>query len=132
MISKALLHSALILSVATLSGCTVHAPLMVELSDGTEELRGEAVASLAQGIFKVSNSQNLSCNGTYNQFTTTAKLKVDFKCSDQRTGTVEVMRYGEDLENGVGIGILSDGVKVRISIGKDIYARDVNKAFNQK
>lgn len=118
--------------VVSLAGCAVHAPLMVELSNGDEELRGEAVATLVSGVFEVSNSKGLKCNGTYDQYTRTPLLKVQAKCNDGRSGTVEILRHGQNLENGVGIGVMNDGTKIRISMGINVYSHDVNKTFLQK
>lgn len=105
------------LIVLFLSGCSTQTGLVVQTEDQKEPLMGTATASLTRGDFFVESVSGLSCSGKYNQFTTTPMLKVNMSCSDGRTGVAQVMRYGGNLENGSGSGVLSDGTHFRVLIG---------------
>lgn len=111
-------------AVAVLSGC-VRTPVLMELPGNEEEsLYGEAVGGpVGNGSFEVSSLQGLSCKGTYNSLSQSRSLKVEFTCTDGRTGQAIVTRSGANLTNGSGTGQLSDGQKVRILIGEFVHLR---------
>ena len=107
-----------------ITACSVRTGVLVEVSDGTEPLIGEAVASLASGVFEASNLDGFSCGGTYDQYSQSRMLKVNVKCNDGRTGEVIVSRTGPNLMNGSGIGKLSDGTKFRVLLGDMVHYRN--------
>lgn len=112
------------LLIIVLSGCSVKTPLVGELSDGTDVLMGEAVATVFSGTFEVSNSSGLSCQGVYDQYTTSPQLKTSVTCNDGRHGEVTILRTGPNLTNGSGIGKLNDGTSLRILIGDMVHLRN--------
>lgn len=110
-------HLPLILMAFTLTGCSVSTALVVQTEDQKDPLMGTATASLTRGDFAVENLSGMSCNGTYDQFTQSPVLKVNFVCNDGRTGSAQVVRTGANLENGSGSGKLSDGTRFKILMG---------------
>ncbi|RUS66562.1 hypothetical protein CUZ56_01842 [Saezia sanguinis] len=109
-----------------LFGCSVTTGILVNVDGKSEALMGEAYASLSQGTFYASDSSGFFCNGDYDQFSTNAMLEVKVSCSDGRTGTARVLRYGENLMNGSGMGKLEDGTEFRILMGEKVHEGSVH------
>ena len=76
-----------------------------------------SVASLASGTFSVVNTDGLLCHGTYDQWESSALLKVRVNCNDGRYGTVAILRSGKNMMNGSGEGELNDGTIFRVYMG---------------
>lgn len=114
-----------------LTGCAVRTGLLVEVSDGTKPLMGEAVATVVSGTFQVSNLEGYICNGSYNQWTQSPILKTKVSCSDGRYGEVMVMRTGPDLMNGSGEGVLNDGTKFRVLMGDMVHYRNTQGVWEK-
>ena len=113
--------SVLILSSLFLYGCGVSTGILVNLDDRSEALLGEAYASLAEGTFYVSDTEGFFCNGNYDQYSQRAMLEVKIECSDGRTGSARVLRYGGNLLNGSGTGKLNDGTEFRVLLGENVH-----------
>jgi len=124
---------ALLIVITTLlvSGCAVRTGLLVEVSDGTKPLMGEAVATVVSGTFEVTNLEGYSCTGTYNQWTQSPMLKTNVSCSDGRHGEVMVMRTGPNLMNGSGEGVLNDGTKFRVLMGDMVHYRNTQGVWEK-
>ncbi len=120
------------LTVTTLSaGCSIHTGVVAQFSDDTSSMIGESTANLVQGDFSVSNTAGVYCTGTYNQYSTSAKLKATVKCSDGRFGDVIVLRSGDNLMNGSGIGTLNDGTRIRILLGDTIHQANAGNIWEE-
>ena len=115
--------AAMILSVL-LCGCSVRTGILLEVSDGSKPLLGEAVASLSSGTFEASNLDGLMCKGKYDQWSRSPRLSTKVECNDGRFGEVIVLRTGPNLENGSGEGKLNDGTTFRVLLGDMAHYRD--------
>jgi len=119
---KKLVQTISFVSIAILlTACSVRTGLLVEVSDGTKPLMGEAVASLVGGTFQASNLDGLICDGTYNQFSQSKMLKTSVVCNDGRYGEVVILRTGPNLMNGSGQGRLNDGTVFRVLLGDMVH-----------
>jgi hypothetical protein len=98
-------------------------PLIVEFSDGSELLTGEAIATMEFGQFEVSNSDGLSCSGMYDSTSQSTKLETTFLCSDGRFGKVSILRTGAYLQNGSGNGEMNDGTKLLTFTGDLVHTK---------
>ncbi|MBU2590578.1 MAG: hypothetical protein ABIJ24_03485 [Nitrospinota bacterium] len=114
-----------------LTGCAARTGLLVEVSDGTKPLMGEAVATVVSGTFQVSNLEGYTCNGSYNQWTKSPILKTKVSCSDGRFGEVMVMRTGPNFMNGSGEGVLNDGTKFRVLMGDMVHYRNTQGVWEK-
>ena len=124
-------HFIILLFVLLISSCSVRTGILVEVSDGTEPLIGEAVASLVSGTFEASNLDGFSCEGTYDQYSQSRMLKVKVQCNDGRKGKVIISRTGPNLMNGSGIGKLNDGTKFRVLLGDMVHYRNAQGVWDK-
>ena len=113
-----------ILIAFLIAGCTVRTGILVEVSDGTKPLLGEAIATFTSGTFQVENLDGLRCEGTYDQWTESPMLKTEVNCSDGRSGEVMLLRTGPNLKNGSGEGLLNDGTKFKVLMGDMVHYRN--------
>ncbi|TWH76835.1 hypothetical protein LX59_00880 [Azomonas agilis] len=111
-------------STVLLTSCAVRTGILVEVSDGSKPLLGEAVATIISGTFQVSNLDGLACDGTYDQYTQSRMLKTKVTCNDGRYGEVIILRTGTNLVNGSGEGRLNDGTAFRVLLGDMVHYRD--------
>lgn len=114
-----------------LSGCAVRTGILVEVSDGTKPLMGEAVATMASGTFQASNLDGLVCDGTYDQWSQSRTLKTKVQCNDGRYGEVVVLRTGPNLMNGSGEGRLNDGTVFRVLLGDMVHYRNAQGVWEK-
>lgn len=82
-----------------------------------ERFRGTATASLQAGTFSVTGESGTVCSGTYDQFSTAKRLTIPVTCSNGLTATLELVR-DNDLQNGTGTVVFSDGTTGEIEYGK--------------
>ncbi len=110
---KKLLLVALIASVT--AGCSITVPVAGKSENG-DLLLGQAKASLAASVGTIdlyNDKTGVSCNGTYDQWTSDSVLRVkNLTCTDGSSGFGTLLRTGDTL-NGSGTGYLisSDGVR---------------------
>lgn len=123
-------YSAAIL-VFAITGCSVRTGILVEVSDGTKPLMGEAVASMSSGVFEASNMEGFTCNGTYDQWSQSRMLKTKVTCNDGRYGEVVLLRTGPNLMNGSGEGKLNDGTLFRVLLGDMVHYRDAQGVWEK-
>jgi len=118
-------------SVILLASCAVRTGILVEVSDGSKPLMGEAVATMSSGTFQASNLDGLVCNGTYDQWSQSRMLKTKVTCNDGRYGEVVVLRTGENLMNGSGEGRLNDGTAFRVLLGDMAHYRNAQGVWEK-
>ncbi|MFS8048000.1 hypothetical protein [Rhizobium sp. BR 314] len=86
--------------------------------DSGEIFKGTTIASGSDGRFSVQSSRrSVKCSGSYDLRDRRPKITLPVKCSDGRTGRVEVTRAA-DLMSAWGIVKLSDGSAGRLTVGK--------------
>lgn len=86
--------------------------------DSGEIFKGTTVASGSKGRFSVESSRrSVKCSGTYDLRDRRPTITLPVKCSDGRTGRVEVTRT-PDLMSAWGKVKLSDGSSGRLTVGK--------------
>lgn len=103
-----------------LHGC-ISTDIHVNVDNRPEPLKGMAAATLISGTFYAEDSKGLYCNGAYDSTDVSPRLQVRFQCSDGRSGSASVSRYGEYLENGSGQGQLSDGTAINVYLGEKAH-----------
>jgi|SaaInlV_200m_DNA_5_1039737.scaffolds.fasta_scaffold11033_2 hypothetical protein len=122
---------SIVIILISISACSSRTGILVEVSDGTKPLIGEAVATLSSGTFEVSNLDGYSCNGTYDQWSESKMLKVKVKCNDDRHGNAIILRTGKNLMNGSGEGKLNDGTTFKIWLGDMVHYRNAQGFFDK-
>ncbi|MGV1794782.1 hypothetical protein [Rhizobium sp. A37_96] len=86
--------------------------------DSGETFKGSTIASHGNGRFSVlSSRRSVKCSGTYDLSDRRPTVTLPVKCSDGRTGKVEVTRE-PDLMSAWGKVKLSDGSTGRLTVGK--------------
>lgn len=86
--------------------------------DSGETFKGSTIASHGNGRFSVQSSRrSVKCSGTYDLSDRRSTVTLPVKCSDGRTGKVEVTR-APDLMSAWGKVKLSDGSTGRLTVGK--------------
>jgi hypothetical protein len=118
-------------STVLLASCAVRTGILVEVSDGTKPLIGEAVATMASGTFQAANLDGMVCDGTYDQWSQSRMLKTKVTCNDGRYGEVVVLRTGPNLMNGSGEGRLNDGTVFRVLLGDMAHYRDAQGVWEK-
>lgn len=118
-------------SAVLLASCSVRTGILVEVSDGTKPLMGEAVATMVSGTFQASNLDGLVCEGTYDQWSQSRMLKTKVSCNDGRYGEVVVLRTGPNLMNGSGEGRLNDGTIFKVLLGDMAHYRDAQGVWEK-
>ncbi|NEI74077.1 hypothetical protein GR212_31445 [Rhizobium lusitanum] len=86
--------------------------------DSGETFKGSTIASHGSGRFSVQSSRrSVKCSGAYDLSDRRPTVTLPVKCSDGRTGKVEVTR-APDLMSAWGKVKLSDGSTGRLTVGK--------------
>ncbi|MGZ9720054.1 hypothetical protein [Rhizobium miluonense] len=86
--------------------------------DSGETFKGSTIASGSNGRFSVQSSRrSAKCSGTYDLTDRRPTIALPVKCSDGRTGRIEVTRAA-DLMSAWGKVTLSDGSSGRLTVGK--------------
>lgn len=124
------------LTVATMaiSGCSVSVPVVAK-NEQNKIFIGQAKASMTQsaGTMELYNDEeDISCYGTYDQWSTDSLLRVKLECSDGSKGTANIMRDSSTL-NGSGQGTLRhpDGRKevILAAFGERVLIESRSPAF---
>jgi hypothetical protein len=108
----------LILICGMLSACgEIRIPVKAE-TDKDEVFKGEIIASLTEGSAHLASKSGVTCNGTYDQFSTEQVVMMYMSCSDGRHGKITATR---DLplgsQSGIGMGKMNDGTQVTFAWG---------------
>lgn len=91
-------------------------PVSAKMDSG-ETFKGSTIASHGNGRFSVRSSRHsIECSGTYDLRDRRPTVTLPVKCSDSRTGQVEVTRT-PDLMSAWGKVKLSDGSTGRLTVG---------------
>jgi len=112
----------LILMCVLLSACGQIVLPVKATTDKDEVFTGELKASLIEGSAHLTNNSGITCNGTYDQFSTEQVIMMYMSCSDGRHGKVVATR---DLPLGVArsgtcAGKMNDGTQFTCAWGKRI------------
>ena len=112
----------LIVMCGLLSACGQIVLPVKATTDKDEVFTGELKASLIEGSAHLTNNSGITCDGTYDQFSTEQVVMMYMSCSDGRHGKVVATR---DLplgtaRSGTCSGKMNDGTKFTCAWGKRI------------
>ena len=83
------------------------------------------------GDFWVENLDGVRCSGTYNSIDTTATIKANFVCSDERKGFAIISR-ASNLRQGIAIAKLDDGTTAELAFGDPAVWGNVPISFSNQ
>ena len=83
------------------------------------------------GDFWVENLDGVRCSGTYNSIDTTATIKANFVCSDERKGFAIISR-ASNLRQGIAIAKLDDVTTAELAYGDPAVWGNVPISFSNQ
>jgi hypothetical protein len=105
-----------LLAPMALASCAISKPVTVLLDKG-QVMRGTTTVSLSGGSFSASDSNGLSCSGSYNPYDSTPTIAVKASCNDGRTANIVVKRDTVTGAGGSGTIEMSDGTQGKFLFG---------------